>query len=165
MPDEGAPLYLKRVTAIISMCNLWCHLWYYRHLPKLAPWSFRPPKLRPKELLTLHAHEPTNTLFSPRQIPGVKLRLAPCLYSYRGLASPIMVEDPRELASRRALAAGCLTRWIIVPCLFLPRCAHGSSGTGIRTDLFAGPALRCTDTLNLLKYIQVRGQAWNAFPP
>ncbi|KAL7783066.1 hypothetical protein V8C43DRAFT_295115 [Trichoderma afarasin] len=103
MPDEGAPLYLKRVTAIISMCNLWCHLWYYRHLPKLAPWSFRPPKLRPKELLTLHAHEPTNTLSPPRQIPGVKLRIAPSLYSYRGLASPIMVEDPRELVGELLL--------------------------------------------------------------
>ncbi|KAL6826845.1 hypothetical protein J3E69DRAFT_248588 [Trichoderma sp. SZMC 28015] len=46
--------------------------------------------------IALPTSQPTHCL-PPRQIPGVKLRIAPCLYSYRGLASPIMVEDPREL--------------------------------------------------------------------
>lgn len=88
MPDEGAPLYLKRVTAIISMCNLWCHLWYYRHLPKLAPWSFRPPKLRPKELLTLHCPRANQHIVS---LPGKYRGL-----NYASLRACIRIEDWRR---------------------------------------------------------------------
>ncbi|KAL6801821.1 hypothetical protein J3E68DRAFT_394466 [Trichoderma sp. SZMC 28012] len=106
MPDEGAPLYLKRVTAIISMCNLLVPPLVLPPSAQTSAMVISPTKTQAKRAAdaALPTSQPTNTSsLPPRQLPGVKLRIAPCLYSYRGLASPIMVEDPRELGGELLL--------------------------------------------------------------